>query len=71
MYGDVYIQVDYKKLMTLHGVVTQGNHYVDEWMTSYRVKYANKSGQSFVDAMDSSGQNPKVNLFVFIGVVVY
>jgi len=60
LYSNVYIQVDYKKLMTLHGVVTQGNHYYDEWMTSYRVKYAYESGQSFVDAMDSSGQNPKL-----------
>ena len=62
MYSNVWIEVDYKKMMTLHGVATQGNEHSNEWMTSYQVRYANESGGGFTAVMDSSGQNPKVSL---------
>ena len=61
LYSDVWIQVDYKKTMTLHGIVTQGSATnVKEWMTSYQVMYANENGGNFTAVMDSSGINAKV-----------
>ena len=64
LYSDVWIQVDYKKTMTLHGIVTQGSATnVKEWMTSYQVMYANENGGNFTAVMDSSGINAKVSLF--------
>jgi len=60
LYSDVWIQVDYKKTMTLHGIVTQGSATnVKEWMTSYQVMYANENGGNFTAVMDSSGINAK------------
>ena len=52
--------------MTFYGVVTQGcgKQNVNEWMTSYQVRYANESGENFLDVMDSSGQSLKVSLLI-------
>ena len=62
MYSNVWIQVDFKKTMTLHGVATQGSSTnVKEWMTSYQVMYANESEENFTAVMDISGINPKVS----------
>jgi len=59
-YSNVWIQVDYRREMTLYGVVTQGSRHISkEWMSSYYVKYANGSGE-FTTVMDSSGRQPKV-----------
>ena len=39
----------------MSSITTQGRHDVSEWVTSYRVTYADSSGANWRDVTDSTG----------------
>ncbi|XP_033108001.1 lactadherin-like [Anneissia japonica] len=50
-----WIQADLGSLYKVTGVITQGRHNNDQWVTSYKVLYSS-NGDNFEEIMDANGQ---------------
>ena len=69
VYQDLWIQADFGRNVVAEGVVTQGRHNTDQWVTSYRVKYKKDGEDHFQTVLDKDNQ-PKV-IFVFIQTEIF
>ena len=69
VYQDLWIQADFGRNVVAEGVVTQGRHNTNQWVTSYRVQYKKDGEDHFQTVLDKDNQ-PKV-IFVFIQTEIF
>ena len=70
VYPDLWIQVDFGGNVVAEGVVTQGRHNTDQWVTSYRVQYKKDGEDHFQTVLDENNQ-PKVIYFMLFFLIFY
>jgi len=56
VHPDLWIQVDFSGNVVAEGVVTQGRHNTDQWVTSYRVQYKKDGEDHFQTVLDENNQ---------------
>ena len=69
IYPDLWIQVDFGRNVVAEGVVTQGRHTKNQWVTSYQVQYKKDGEDHFQTVLDKNNQ-PKV-ILVFIQTEIF
>ena len=70
VHPDLWIQVDFSGNVVAEGVVTQGRHNTDQWVTSYRVQYKKDGEDHFQTVLDENNQ-PKVIYFMLFFLIFY